>query len=274
MEHKSFFFLAGLQRSGATLLSSILNQNPDMWVSPASPLFRLMVAETTIYDSTENIDYDRKDGIAQAIARAPHAFYSDKEVKHVIDKNLNWQTPNGIGLIKTYITDRPKIICPVRSIPEILASFDSIITGVKGNETNSIDAAVQRETMPIGNSADRRAEWLMRYDKDITICLNGMKLALNPDLRDMFLFVEYSDLVSDPEAQVERIYEFLEIPEFEHEYQNIVDPTDIPEDSPVTGIRHLHKVRPKIEKKSVNPEKVLSKETINRYSGLEFWRSI
>ena len=274
MEQKSFFFLAGLQRSGATLLSSILNQNPDMWVSPASPLFRLMVAETSIYDSAENLDYDRKDGIAQAIARAPHAFYADKEAKYVIDKNLNWQTPNGVGLMKTYMTEKPKIICPVRSIPEILASFDSIITSVKGNEENAIDAAVMRETVPVGSLADRRAEWLMRYDKDITICLNGMKLALNPELRDMFLFVEYNDLVSDTEAQVKRIYEFLEIEQFEHEYQNIVDPTEISEDSPITGIKHLHRVRPKIEKRSVNPEEVLSKETINRYSGMEFWRSI
>ena len=274
MEQKSFFFLAGLPRSGATLLSSILNQNPDMWVSPASPLFRLMVAETTIYDSAENIDYDRKNGIAQAIARAPYAFYADKEAKYVIDKNLNWQTPNGVGLIKTYITEKPKIICPVRSIPEILASFNSIITNVNGNETNSIDAAVMRETISVGNLADRRAEWLMRYDKDITVCLNGMKLALNPNLRDMFLFVEYNDLVSDAEAQVKRIYEFLEIPEFKHEYQNIIDPTDISEDSPITGIKHLHKVRPKIEKQSVNPEDVLSEDIIRRYSDLEFWRSV
>ena len=274
MEQKSFFFLAGLQRSGATLLSSILNQNPDVWVSPASPLFRLMVAETAIYDSAENLDYDRKDAIARSITQTPHAFYADKEAKYVIDKNLNWQTVNGVGLMKTYMTDKPKIICPVRSIPEILASFDSIITSVKGNEINSIDAAVIRETVPVGSLADRRAEWLMRYDKDIQICLNGMKLALNPDLRDMFLFIEYNDLASDPEAQVERIYEFLDIPEFEHEYQNIVDPTEISEDSPLTGIKYLHKVRPKIEKKSVNPETVLSKETINRYSGMEFWRSI
>lgn len=274
MTQKSFFFLSGLQRSGATLLSSILNQNPDMWASPASPLFRLMVAETSIYDSAENLDYDRKDGIARAIAQTPHAFYADKEAKYVIDKNLNWQTPNGIGLAKTYITERPKIICPVRSIPEILTSFDSIINSVQGNEVNSIDTAVMRETVPVGNFADRRAGWLMRYDKDIQICLNGMKLALNPELRDMFLFVEYNDLVSDPKAQIKKIYDFLEIPGFEHEYQNIIDLTDISEDSPLTGIKHLHKVRPKIEKKSVNPEDVLSEDTIRRYSGMEFWRSI
>lgn len=274
MEQKQLFFLAGLQRSGATLLSSILNQNPDMWVSPASPLFRLMVAESTIFSSAENTDYPRSETIAECISRTPQIFYSDKSAKYIVDKNLNWQTVNGMSLIKTYITDNPKIICPVRSIPEILASFHSIISGVKGNEQNAIDALVMGETIPVGSLADRRAEWLMRYDKDISICLDGMKLALNPELREHFLFIEYNDLIENANEQVNRIYEFLGIEPFDHEYQNIVDPTDISEESPVTGIRHLHRVRPKIEKKSVNPSDVLSTEIINRYSGLEFWRNI
>lgn len=274
MEQKPLFFLAGLQRSGATLLSSILNQNPNIWVSPASPLFKLMSLQTSVYAALENLDYDRKDGINRAIVQTPHAFYADKEAKYVIDKNLNWQTPDGVGLIKIYITEKPKIICPVRSITEILASFDAIITSVEGNEKNSIDDAVQQETIPVGNLANRRAEWLMRYDKDIPICLNGMKLALNPELRDIFHFIEYDDLIADTHGQIERLYDFLEIPTFEHKYQNIVDLTEISENSLVTNITHLHRVRPTIEKKSVNPADVLSAETIERYSGLEFWRKL
>jgi len=271
---KTFFALAGLQRSGATLLSSILNQNKNILVSPASALFRLMSMETAAFDAAENIDHRKDEGIARAIANTPHAFYADSEAEFVVDKNLNWQTPNGVSLLKTYIAEKPKIICPVRSIPDILASFNTIITSVKGNEGNSIDKQVQIETVPVGALADRRAEWLMRHDKDIPICLNGMKLALNPDLRDIFLFVEYEDLISDTKNQIERIYNFLEIDAFDHEYQNIVDPSGISEMSPITGIKDLHKVRPKIEKISRKTEDVLSEDTIRRYSGLEFWRKL
>lgn len=271
---KTFFFLAGLQRSGATLLSSILNQNPDILVTPASPLYRMMWFELSTYDAAENVDYRVDENIEAVMSATPHIFYSKSKAKYIIDKNLNWQTVSGVSIINRFISESPKIICPVRSIPEILTSFDSIIGSVKGNESNSIDIRVEKETVPVGNFADRRADWLMRHTNDIPICLDAMKLALNPELRHIFLFVEYEDLISEPQKQIERIYEFLEIEKFEHEYQNIVDPSGISEESPVTGIKYLHRIRPKIEKISRNPEDVLSPDTIRRYSGLEFWRNL
>lgn len=36
MTNKNIYFMAGLQRSGATVLSAILNQNPDIYASPSS----------------------------------------------------------------------------------------------------------------------------------------------------------------------------------------------------------------------------------------------
>ena len=36
--NKTYHFLAGLPRSGNTLLSAILNQNPDIYSTPLSPL--------------------------------------------------------------------------------------------------------------------------------------------------------------------------------------------------------------------------------------------
>jgi hypothetical protein len=108
---KEFFFLAGMQRSGATILSQILNQNPDVWVSPASPLFRMMLTQTQSHNELENIDYNRGFAIDDTIATIPHAFYQDKSAKYIIDKNLNWPNPQGVELINRYITKNIKIIC-------------------------------------------------------------------------------------------------------------------------------------------------------------------
>jgi sulfotransferase len=270
---KKFFFLAGLQRSGATLLSAILSQNPNIWVSPASPLLNLMTNAQLATSSYENIDYDRTDRIDQCVAALPHVFYGDKEQKIVIDKNLNWATVPGINTALKYISASPKIICCVRSIPEILASFDTIISKTKDSSQNIIDTKTNQEIFPQGSLADRRAEYLMRHDLDIQLCLNGMKSVYVQMSKDTLLFVEYDDLVENPEAQIKRIYEFLEIEHYEHEYENIEDAAGISEIS-VTGIRNLHKVRPKIKRTSPKAEEVLSKETITRYSGLEFWRNL
>jgi sulfotransferase len=87
----------------------------------------------------------------------------------------------------------------------------------------------------------------------------------------LFHFVEYVDLTTNPQKEINKIYEYLEIPQYNHEYQNIEDSSGISENS-LTGIKNLHKVRPKLEKKSRKPEDVFLPETIQRYSGLEFWR--
>jgi sulfotransferase len=273
MNQKRLFFMAGLQRTGATLLSSILNQNKDLWVSPASPLLQMMVKQTETYDVPANIDYPRTDSIANVIKMTPHAFYADKDVKYIIDKNINWSSPHGMHLIQTYISENVKIICPVRDIIDILVSFDAIINQMSDKSLVLMDKLVLNETIADKPMADRRAEWLMRHNNDITICINNMKHALNPAYRKMFHFVEYEDITSNPKREVEKIYDFLEIPRYNHVYENIIDITGIPEES-LTGIKNLHTIRPNIEKKSRNPQNVLLPETIRRYSGMEFWRNI
>jgi len=268
---KQFFFLAGMQRSGATVLSAILNQNPDVWVSPASPLFRMMVTQAQSHNELENIDYNRSAAIDDVIATIPHAFYQDKSAKYIIDKNLNWPSPQGVEVIAKYITKNVKIICPVRNVLDVLVSFDTIINAHPDSKYNQMDEQVLNETFPDKPLADRRADFLMRHDKDVSLSLKFMKHALIPEYRHLFHFVDYDDLITNPEKEINKIYEYLEIEKYNHEYQNIEDVSGISEDS-LTRIKNLHKVRPKLEKKSRKPEDVFLPETIQRYSGLEFWR--
>jgi sulfotransferase len=42
VEAKKFFYLAGLPRTGSTVLGEILNQNENIHVSPASPLSEIV----------------------------------------------------------------------------------------------------------------------------------------------------------------------------------------------------------------------------------------
>ena len=270
---KQFFFMAGMQRSGATIISAILNQNPDIWVSPASPLFRMMVTQTQSYNELENIDYDRNDAITNVIKNIPHNFYADKKAKYIIDKNLNWPSPNGVEVIARYITQDIKFICPVRSVLDVITSFDTIINASPDSKDNIMDQQVLTNTFPDKPLADRRADFLMRHDKDIALTLDFMRHATLPQFRHMFHFVEYDDFVNNSEQEINKIYDFLQIPKFTHTYQNIVDKTDISRNS-LTGIKDLHTIRTSISKTSRRPEHVLLPETIKKYSGLEFWREL
>ena len=43
---KNYYFISGLPRSGSTLLSTILSQNPDFYADISSPLS--MITENTV----------------------------------------------------------------------------------------------------------------------------------------------------------------------------------------------------------------------------------
>jgi sulfotransferase len=270
---KEIFFLAGLQRSGATIISQILNQNPNVWVTPASPLFTMMKGVFESHTSPEYIDYQRPDAMAEVLHEMSQAFYKDKSAQYIIDKNLNWPTPIGVEMIARYISANIKIICPVRNILDILVSFDSIINAHPDSANNQIDKAVLTNTPANKPLADRRADLLMQEDKDIFACLHNMKYALVPEYRHLFHFVDYDDFITDPEKEINKIYDFLEIPKYNHEFENIVDSSGISRES-LTGIKDLHTIRPKVQKVSKRPQDVFLPETIKRYSGLEFWREL
>ncbi len=265
--------MAGMQRSGATILSAILNQNPDIWVSPASPLFRMMLTQTHSHNELENLDYNRSTAIDDTIATIPHAFYQDKSAKYIIDKNLNWPSPQGVEVIARYITKNIKIICPVRNVLDVLTSFNTIINAHHDSKNNQMDEQVLNETFPDKPLADRRADFLMRHDKDVALSLKFIKHALIPEFRHLFHFVEYDDLTTNPQKEINKIYDFLEIPQYNHEFENIVDSSGISRES-LTGIKDLHTIRPQVQKLSKRPQDVFLPETLRRYSGLEFWREL
>jgi hypothetical protein len=270
---KEFFFLAGLQRSGATIISQILNQNPDIWVSPASPLWQMMKQTHEMHGAPEYVDYPRPQSMLEVLYHTPRAFYNDKSAKYIIDKNLNWPSPIGVEMAAKYITNNVKIICPVRNILDILVSFDTLISSNPESKNNKIDQQVILSTAANRPLADRRADWLMEEGRDIFACLFNMRHALIPEYRSIFHFVDYDDFTNDPEKEINKIYDFLEIKKYTHKFENVEDISGISQDS-ITGIRNLHKIRPKVQKVSRKPEDVFLPETIEKYSGLEFWREL
>lgn len=275
MTKKQFYFIAGLQRSGGTLISAILNQNPNVWAAPTSPLLGMMLTMGDVFESQPNKDFDRSLDLVNTLKGIPHNFYESRHETHILDKNHLWSRPDSVNIIHKYIQEdlsKIKIICPVRNIIEILASFNTLIEKTPesvGN--NNIDIGTANNTAPDLPIPDRRAEFLMMPNQDIATHLYGMRQALNPQYRHIFHFVEYEDIVSKPEETINGIYDFLEIDRFKHDFNNLKS-QEKPESS--TGMYNLHTVRPVVEKRSVNPAEIFSPEIIRKYSNMEFWRDL
>ena len=143
--------MAGLQRSGGTVLSAILNQNPAMHSAPASPLFKMYTRLANTHEEPENLDYRREDDIANIYYNIPHAFYASNESQYIVDKNYNWVSPLGVEIIQKFINSNVKIICPVRNIVDILTSYDTITTSTTSvTEGSSMTFTVNTTGVPNG----------------------------------------------------------------------------------------------------------------------------
>jgi sulfotransferase len=270
---KNFMFMAGLPRSGSTLISSILNQNPAIYSGPNSPMCGMMWnLERSILASEQWMAYPKPAVMPGVVMGLLNSYYSDIDRPTVIDKSREWALPNHYQVLLRCMETAPRIIMPVRSITEILASFISLV-----NKNPSSPSFIDREIEARQEfnfyrpPDDTRCDHLMRPKGLIDDCLFGLAYAIQaPEAQGNFHLVEYDDLVSDPETAINGIYDFLGIERFDHDYADIVNVT--PEDDNVFGLQGMHDVRPTISRRNIDPTRVLSPYALSKYTGLEFWR--
>ena len=169
--NKNFYFMAGLPRSGGTLLSSILNQNPEILCSQ-SPMADLL-NEINVSQSFYNyfvLDI-LKDNYFAFFKNSIESFYSINNEKYIIDRNRIWGTPYHESLLTRVLGDNPKIIHPIRPLKEIITSF---IVMARENENNYIDKNMIEKNFfsywrkPID---DARADWLLSDDGFLSISM-------------------------------------------------------------------------------------------------------
>jgi hypothetical protein len=79
---------------------------------------------------------------------------------------------------------------------------------------------------------------------------------------DKILFIKYEDLCLHPEKEMKRVYDYLEIPHFEHDFDNIKQITK--EDDEVYGLTNdLHTIRPSLSLPQPDYKQVLGQDICN-----------
>lgn len=265
--------MSGLPRSGSTLISSILNQNPNIYSSANSPMCGMIFnLERSILASEQYTAYPKPDVMPETIMGVLKGYYSDTPKEIIVDKSREWSLPEHFAALKRNLPYEPKIIMPVRSILDILASFITLVNKNPG-KPNFIDLEIEarKEFNFYRPANDIRCDHLMRPKGLIDNSLYGIAFALHPDNQKYFHFVEYDNLVENPEEEINKIYDFYGVERYTHDYSNIVN--NIKEDDNVYGLIGQHDVRSSISRRNIDKYKVLSEYVINKYNGQEFWRN-
>lgn len=273
--NKTFYFMAGLPRSGSTLLSSILNQNPKFYSGPSSPVLGTMANIENNFLGNELYDgYPKPDQVREIIGSIPHHYYSDVKKPIVFDKNRAWTAR--IPYIEGYIGQQAKILVPVRRIDEILTSILLMIRRnpfQEGQEKiNFVDEQLVKNNIPISDF--NRCDFLLSNGGVVRQSLSAIMEGFEHNFRDKMHFVDYNDLVSRPENTMENVYDFLGEEFYEHDFESVTN-AHKENDLRTYGLSDMHDVRSKVEKTAPHPSSVLPAEIIDLYNQnkdrLEFW---
>lgn len=257
-------FLAGIHRSGNTVLASILNQNPDFYIEGISPLVGLMW-ETDVFKSSDEISIinNHQKHTEDFISKIPETFYSYVKEPIIIDRCKAWITPGNFRIIRQYITDTPKIIFTTRPLVEVISS---LIVMNKEHYVSTIPYNWNYKTYMSEN--DNIAEHLLHSSSPMDTFLLSYNTLSNSDNKDYIHVVKYCDLLSNPEKTLEDIYKFFDLDLFKHDFNNIKS-EDVYNDSIMGFSTDLHKIRKTISKSNLNPEDVLSDKMIDRINAMD-----
>jgi sulfotransferase len=261
---KTYFFLSGLPRSGQTLLSTILNQNPDIHSGPESPLCNLI---TNCFINLENTEqywlYPKKDLFKKFAKALADSYYDDVNSQYIIDKCRVWNSRFNIELIKNNLNPQVKIICCVRDVLEVLSSYIKLVNNT--NQKSFVDDNLTSAGMEIND--ENRCKWLMSENGLINLSLKCISETYK--LPEIYL-MEYNDLVSNPANVIKGIYNFLELPFYQHTFTNLKN--NLQPNDDLLGLPTLHYVRKDIIKISIPPSEILPQSIINKYNNMEIWK--
>ena len=254
---KSYYFISGLPRSGSTLLSGILKQNPDFYADIASPVQGLTGNSIDVITSGENnlnITEDQRKNLMYGVF---DGSYKHIEKPVIFDSSRDWtkKTP----FLKA-LFPYTKILCPVRDIVSILNSFETLLSK-NCFYTKQINEKIFSENIFIRTQELFERE-IINY---CSFLLEGC--AMNPE---MIMLINYENLCKTPEKTMREVYKFLERPYYSHDFENVEYSNENFDKS--CNLKDLHTVKRKVE---YNPPRcILPPEIVQKYNemNMEFWK--
>ena len=256
---KQYYFISGLPRSGSTLLSGILKQNPDFYADIASPVEALTGSSIDIITGAESnltVTEEQRKNLLYGIF---DGYYKHIEKPVIFDSSRGWtKKTNFLKALFPYT----KILCPVRDLVSILNSFEVIssknpfhtktLTEHKDNVFARCDGMMNK------NGGIVTGPWILLQEG----------YALNPE---MIHFIEYENLCKEPEKTMRGVYEFLERPYYAHDFENVEYSNE--NFDRACNLKDLHTVKKRVE---YNPPRcILPPEIVQKYKemNMEFWRA-
>lgn len=254
-----FHFLSGLPRSGSTLLSAILRQNPRFHSGMSGPLAGMFSAMLGEMSGKNEFSVFITDAQRQRVLRGLFEnFYAEMSSEVIFDTNRFWCTK--LPAIKALFPDSKVIAC-VRELPWIIDSIERLV------RKNAFQPSSIFNYLP-GGTVYTRANGLASSDGMVGFAYDALKEAFYGEDTDRLMLVQYETLTTEPVKVLNAAYDFLGEPAFTHDFDRVdFDATAFDDKAGTPG---LHTVRPQV--KAIPRKTLLPPDLFRRFANDAFWK--
>lgn len=244
-DNKTIYFLAGLPRSGSTLLANILLQHPRLHVTPTSGILDMLVTVRNHWDKNDAFQaMDRHDSSQvkeRVLTAMAQAYFSHVDKPICIDKNRYWAEFLEMAAVLVGGRENVKVLVTVRDLRDVCASFEKLYrkTAALGMPPLEAQQALKCKT------ALGRFECFIDDGQPVGRAYNAIRDAVTRGWKPQMHFIEYNRLTTHPKETLAGIYHFLGEAPCEHDFRNVEQITV--EDDFVYGFKDLHVIRQQVK---------------------------
>lgn len=256
---KNLHFISGLPRSGSTLLSALLSQNPLFQANMSGPVAGIV--STLLENMSGKNEYSIfiDDAQRERIIRAAiEAYYADSKAKVIFDTSRTWCAR--MPLLNNLYPESKVIAC-VRHMPWIIDSIERLV------QRNVFQPSSIFNYLS-GGTVYSRADGVAGGDGMVGYAYNALKEAYFGEYAtNRLMLVQYETLVKEPQKTLTAIYDFINEPQYTHDFENVQ--FDASEFDKKAGTPGLHDVRAKVLPNERNT--VLPPDVFARFESDAFW---
>ena len=251
------FFQSSHPRSGSTLLQNIIGQNPEFYVTPTSGVLELLYSARANYTSSPEFKAQdsklMKDGWLSFCNAGLEGFFKGvTDKRYVMDKSRGW------GIHYDFLNSfypEPKVVCVVRDLRAVFASMEKNFRAHPEQDSGLINHSDMS-----GTTTEKRID-IWAGGQPVGMAIERLKQMFLDGTAEKIHFVKFEDLTRDPQHEMNKIYEYLNIEKFVHDFDNVKQITK--EDDSVYGIYGEHTIRTKVETVANDYHKVLGTSASN-----------
>ena len=252
-------FISGLPRSGSTLLSALLAQNPRFRAGISGPLAGMFSNLLGEMSGRNEFSVFIDDSQRQRVLRGLFEnYYADCPAKVIFDTSRAWCTR--LPALSQLFPEARVIAC-VRHVPWIVDSIERLI------QKNAFSPSSIFNYTP-GGTVYTRANGIAAADGMLGYAYDALKEACYGEHAERLLLVQYETLAAQPAMALAAIYDFLGEAPFKHDFAHVdYDAIDFDQKAGTPG---LHHVRPRVEARE--RATVLPPDLFRRFENDSFWR--